>query len=134
MTLIGAMSISGLRGFMTVDAATSSDVFDAYVENELIPNLREGDCVVMDNLAAHKGPQTRKAIETRGASVLFLPPYSPDFNPIEKLWAKLKGIVRRCETLTRQTFDDAVARALGHISVADMRAWTAHCGYSLNET
>jgi transposase len=131
--MIGAMSISGLRGFMTVDAATSGDVFVAYVEEELAPNLRPGDCVVMDNLAAHKNQRARRAIEERGASVLFLPPYSPDFNPIEKLWAKLKEFVRRCETLTRETFDDAVAGALKNISVADMRAWTAHCGYSLND-
>lgn len=132
MTMIGAMSTSGLRGFMTIDAATSSDVFVAYVENELAPRLQPGDCVVMDNLAAHKNQQAKRLIEERGANVVFLPPYSPDFNPIEKLWAKLKELIRRCETLTRDTFDDAVAGALAHISISDMTAWTKHCGYSIN--
>jgi len=130
MTMIGAMCVSGLRGFMTVDAATSGDVFAAYVESELAPNLRAGDVVVMDNLAAHRNQRARQVIEERGARVMFLPPYSPDLNPIEMLWAKLKALVRRCETLTRDTFDQAVAWALSLMTASDFEAWATHCGYA----
>lgn len=89
---------------------------------ELIPNLRPGDQVVMDNLSVHKRPDILAAIQAVGADVLFLPPYSPDYNPIEKAWAKLKDIIRRAATLTRETFDAAVA------------AWPQHAGCTVAST
>ena len=92
--MIGALALSGFRGLMTIDAGTSTDVFLAFVEQVLAPNLRPGDVVVMDNLAAHKAAIVRAAIEAVGATALFLPPYSPEFNPIERAWAKLKDFVR----------------------------------------
>jgi transposase len=134
MTMIGAVALDGWRGFITIDAATDGDVFLAYVTQELVPQLRPGDIVVMDNLNSHKGPDVIAAIHAADAQVLFLPPYSPDLNPIEKAWAKLKEILRRLPTLTRDAFDEAVAHAMDCISTADLRAWTLFCGYSLAST
>jgi transposase len=134
MTMIGAVALDGWRGFITVDAATDGDVFLAYVTQELVPQLRPGDIVVMDNLNSHKGPDVIAAIHAAGAEVLFLPPYSPDLNPIEKAWGKLKEILRRLPTLTRDAFDQAVAYAMDCISTADLRAWTLFCGYALAST
>lgn len=132
ITMLGAIALDGFRGFMTINAATSGDVFLAFVTHELVPRLRSGDIVVMDNLAAHKRPEVLAAIQAAGATVLFLPPYSPEFNPIERLWAKLKDFVRRCSTATRDAFDAAVAAAMDAISTDDIRAWTAYAGYALN--
>lgn len=131
MTMLGAIALDGWRGFITIDAPTDGDVFLAYVQQQLAPRLKPGDIVVMDNLAAHKGPAVIAAIHAVGAEVLFLPPYSPEYNPIEKAWAKLKDILRRLPTLSRDAFDDAVAFAMTEISNADVRAWTAFAGYSL---
>ena len=131
MTMIGAIALDGWRGFVTIDAPTDGDVFLAYVEQQLAPRLNVGDIVVMDNLAAHKGPAIIAAIHSVGAEVLFLPPYSPEYNPIEKAWAKLKNLLRRLPTLSREAFDDAVAFAMTTISNADVRAWLTFAGYSL---
>jgi len=135
MTMIGAIALDGWRGFATVDAATDGDVFLAFVEQQLAPNLRAGELVVMDNLSAHKRPDVVAAIRAPvGADVLFLPPYSPEYNPIEKAWAKLKDIVRRASTLSRDAFDAAVAVAMKAINSGDIRAWTEFAGYSLRST
>ena len=131
MTMIGALALDGWRGFVTIDAATDGDIFLAYVQQQLVPNLRPGDIVVMDNLSAHKRPDVVAAIRRAQADVLFLPPYSPEYNPIEKAWSKLKQIIRRLSTLTRETFDETVAYAMRCISLDDIRAWTEHAGYSL---
>lgn len=131
--MIGAISLDGFRGFMTINAGTSTDVFEAFVKQQLAPNLRPGDIVVMDNLSAHKNSVVVDAIERAGATVLFLPPYSPEFNPIERLWAKLKESIRRLPTTTRAAFDAAVATAMDNISIENIRAWTAHAGYTLSE-
>src|SRR5260370_27625714 len=134
MTMIGALALDGWRGFVTIDSATDGDVFLAYVQQELVPRLRPGDIVVMENLNSKKGADVIAAMGRAGADVLFLPPYSPDFNPIEKAWAKLKDILRRLPTLTRDVFDNAVAFAMDCISTADIRAWTLFSGYSLTST
>jgi len=131
MTMIGAIAINGWRGFMTLQAATDREVFRAYVVQLLAPNLRRGDIVVMDNLAAHKDAAAIAAIRRAGADVLFLPPYSPDLNPIEKAWAKLKDILRRAATLTREAFDAAVTAAMDAISNDGIRAWAEHAGYAV---
>lgn len=131
VTMLGAIGLDGFRGFANIEAATSSDVFRAFVIQQLVPNLRAGDCVVMDNLAAHRDALARQAIERAGASILFLPPYSPEWNPIEKLWSKLKEFVRRRATDTRELFDDAVAEAMEAIKRSDLRGWFAHCGYKI---
>jgi transposase len=131
MTMLGAIALDGWRGFVTIDSPTDGDVFLAYVQQQLGPQLKPGDIVVMDNLSAHKGSAVIAAIHAVGAGVLFLPPYSPEYNPIEKAWGKLKDILRRLPTLSREAFDDAVAFAMSQISNDDVRAWTAFAGYSL---
>ena len=130
ITMIGAIALDGWRGFVTIDAATDGDVFLAFVQQELAPNLCAGDVVVMDNLSAHKRPDVVAAIRAVGADVLFLPPYSPEYNPIEEAWAKLKELLRRGHTLTRDAFDAAVASAMSAIDHDDVRAWTAYAGYA----
>ena len=132
--MIGAIALDGFRGFMTINAGTSNDVFHAFVVHELAPRLRPGDIVVMDNLSAHKHRPSIDAIRARDADVVFIPPYSPEFNPIEKAWAKLKDIVRRAETLTRAAFDQAVAVAMELITPEDLKGWVEHCGYSIKST
>ena len=134
ITMLGAIALSGFRGLMTIDAGTSTDVFLAFVQQVLAPNLRPGDIVVMDNLAAHKAAIVRAAIEAAGATALFLPPYSPEFNPIERAWSKLKTALRRLDTLTRAAFDSAVATAMDSITLDDIREWTAFAGYKLTST
>jgi len=129
MTLIGAIALDGFRGTMTVDAGTGTDVMLAYTEQVLAPNLRPGDIVVMDNLAAHHANVVVAAIRKSRADVLFTPPYHPEFNPIEKTWAKLKDIIRRWDTLTRDAFDRAVAAALRQITTKDIMGWFRHAGY-----
>jgi transposase len=134
ITMLGAIGLDGFRGFMNIESGTSSDVFRAFIEHELVPRLKPGDCVVMDNLAAHRDGRALTAIEKAGATVLFLPPYSPEFNPIEKLWSKLKEFVRRQSTDSRDSFDAAVARAMASITSSDLLGWFRHCGYSVAST
>ena len=132
--MIGAIGLDGFRGFCNIESGTSIEVFSAFVESQLVPNLKPGDIVIMDNLSAHKAPKVLKKIEDAGASVKFLPPYSPDLNPIEKLWSKLKEFVRRRATETRPAFDDAVAAAMQTISSTDLLGWFQHCGYRISQT
>ena len=131
MTMIGALGLAGFKGFMTIDDATSSDVFRAFIRHELRPHLRPGDLVVMDNLSAHKDAEVIETIRAAGAGVIFLPPYSPEFNPIEKAWSKMKELLRRLDTLTREAFDSAVAKAMDSITNEDIGAWFTHAGYRL---
>jgi transposase len=132
MTMLGAIALDGFRGFMTIDAGTGTDVFRAFVDQQLIPNLKPGDIVVMDNLSAHKNASIRQAIESAGCQVMYTPPDSPEFNPIEEVWAKLKDVVRRFQTKTRAAFDDAVAKAMSQIRTADIFGWFDFAGYRLN--
>ena len=104
------------------------------MQQQLALRLRPSDIVVIDNLNAHERPDVIAALRALGLQVLFLPPYSPEYNPIEKAWGKLKGILRRLPTLSRTAFDDAVAFAMSLISNADVRDWTAYVGYSLGST
>jgi transposase len=112
--------------------AIALDVFSAFVKCEWLPNLKRGDIVFMDNLSAHKNPKIVNAIESVGATVKFLPPYSPDRNPIETLWSKVKEFVRRQATSSLESLDDAAG--MGRISKSDLLGWFHHCGYGLTET
>lgn len=134
MTMLGALALDGWRTMVTIDAPTDGDVFLAFVKQQLVPNLHHDDIVVMDNLSAHKRPDIIAAIRAVGADVLFLPPYSPEYNPIEKAWAKLKDILRRGATLTRELFDRSVALAMDAITIDDIRAWTKFAGYAIEST
>jgi transposase len=129
VTMIGAIAMDGFRALMTINAGTSTDVFSAFVNQQLIPSMNSGEVVVMDNLSAHKNTAVIADFQRCGIGVLFTPPYSPEFNPIEKTWGKLKDILRRASTLTREAFDRAVATAMNGISNDDMLAWMLHAGY-----
>jgi transposase len=123
MTILGAMSLSGMVATMTIEEPTDTDIFLAYIEHLLVPVLKPGDVVVMDNLSAHKAPAVREWIEKAGAEVLYLPPYSPDLNPIEKAWAKLKQLLRAIKARTKETLDQAITEALPLITPANAQAW-----------
>ena len=115
---------------MTINAATDTDIFRAYIEQVLLPTLRPGEVVVMDNLAPHKSQETLALITAAGAQVLFLPAYSPDLNPIEKMWSKVKHLLRSAQARTEEQLHDAIAWALSKVTSQDAAHWFASCGYS----
>lgn len=123
MTILGAMSLGGMIAAMTIEEPTDTDIFLAYVEHLLYPVLKPGDVVVMDNLSAHKAPAVREWIEKARAEVLYLPPYSPDLNPIEKAWAKLKQLLRAAKARTKETLDQAITESLPSITPGNAQAW-----------
>lgn len=123
VTLLGAMDHNGMLATMTVEAATDEEIFLAFLDHVLCPKLRKGHVVVMDNLSSHKVADVRKKIEACGASLLYLPPYSPDMNPIEKAWAKLKQGLRATAARTVDLLQNAVAGLLPSISPQDAKAW-----------
>ncbi len=132
VTMLGALSLSGVEALMTVNGATDGDIFSAFVREVLAPTLRAGDVVIWDNLGAHRSQFVREAVEARGATVMFLPPYSPDMNPIERCWSKLKTYLRAAKARTREALEAAIKRALSTVTESDARAWFKHCGYSVN--
>jgi transposase len=132
LTMIGALSCQVLEAMLTVEGATDAEVFRAYVQQVLSPTLQPGDIVVMDNLRAHKVSGIREAIEQCGATLLYLPPYSPDLSPIEPCWSKLKTALRAVGARTRQRLERAITQAITTIRETDALAWFAHCGYQLN--
>ena len=115
---------------MTVDGATDTEIFQAYVQFVLRPTLRPGDLVVLDNLSPHKDNGARRMIEEAGATVYFLPPYSPDLNPIEGMWSKVKAWLRTEKARSEEALGAAIARALAQVTASDARNWFASCGYS----
>jgi transposase len=128
-TVIAALGIEGLRAPAVFDGPIDSPSFLAYVEQVLVPTLRPGDVVVMDNLAVHKQPGVRTAIEQAGAALRFLPPYSPDFNPIELAFAKLKAFLRAARPRNFEQVCGLIAMALGLFSPDECRNYVRHCGY-----
>jgi transposase len=128
-TMLGLISLSGMEGLMTVEGGTTKKVFGQFVDQCVGPLLQRGDVVVMDNLMAHKGDEVRQAIEKTGAHVMFLPPYSPELNPIELAWSKLKSILRTLAARTREELEAAIAYAADCISQGDAVGWFLHCGY-----
>ena len=132
VTILGALSCTGPEAVMTIEGATDADVFRAYVREVLCPTLREGDIIIADNLSAHKATGVQEAIAAQGARLLYLPPYSPDLNPIERCWSKIKTFLRAAKARTREALDAAITRALATVTASDARAWFAHCGYVLH--
>ena len=130
-TLIGALGIEGMRCSTVVDGAVNSDVFEAFVEQVLAPQLKPGDIVVMDNLSSHKRLRTRQLIEAAGAELVFLPPYSPDLNPIEMIFAKVKQLLRSLACRTRDKLWRAMQSILDQITATDAINCFRHCGYTL---
>lgn len=131
LTLLGALTAEGMLASMTVESPTDGDVFLAYLEQVLGPRLQPGYVVVMDNLAAHKVAGVRQLIEARGAQLLYLPPYSPDFNPIEQAWSKIKQLLRGAKARWVEALEQAAAQAIAAITADNAAAWFAHCGYGL---
>jgi len=132
MTMIGVMNSEDICSFMTIDSGATTEIFTAFIEQQLIKHLRPGDCVIMDNISVHKNPHVKHQIESTGAVVEFLPPYSPDLNPIEKLWSKLKQNLRRMETTTRDIFDKSIVDAINLIKTSDLQAWIKNAGYQIS--
>ena len=133
LTVIGAITaVGGVLASMTVDAATDAEVFGAFVEQVLVPALRPGMVVVMDNLAAHKVAWVVASIEAAGCRVAFLPPYSPDYSPIEPMWSKVKQLLRTAGARTVAELEDAVGEALKAVTIEDCRGYFEHCGYTLH--
>lgn len=130
-TMISAVRLSGPFAAAVIDGATDSDVFRSYVNEVLTPNLTPGDVVVMDNLQPHKAAGVREAIEAAGATLLYLPPYSPDFNPIENLWSKVKQFLRSAAARTFDRLCEAIDAALAAVTADDCRGFFNHCGYAI---
>ena len=128
-TLLSSMTIEGMGPSLAVEGATDTKVFETYVERVLAPTLREGQVVVMDNLSAHKGEGVRELIEQRGCEPLYLPSYSPDFNPIEEAFGKIKNLIRKVEARSRETLLEAIGAAISALSAQDAHGFFAHCGY-----
>lgn len=131
LTLLGALGLTGLRGLMTIAAATDEAVFLAFVEQVLVPELRPGQVVVFDNLAAHKRPAITAAITRAGCRVVLLPPYTPEWNPIEPCWSKIKEFLRSRAARTLETLETAVVDAMNAVSAQDAHGWFRHCGYNV---
>jgi len=132
-TLLASMTSSGMGPCVAVEGSTTRAVFEAYVERFVAPELAEGQVVVMDNLNAHKRDRVRELIETRGASLLFLPSYSPGFSPIEEAFSKLKTILRRIAARTKGALVEAIGRALDAITSRDARGWFGYRGYAVDQ-
>ena len=132
-TLIAALDAGGVRCSTVVDGPVNGDVFEAFVEQVLVPALSPGDVVVMDNLSSHKRDRTRELIEGAGASLVFLPPYSPDLNPIEMVFAKIKQLLRSLGCRTKQALWHAMQSVLDRVSESDAANCFRHCGYTLRD-
>ncbi len=132
VTLVASLSTEGVGAAMSVEGAIDGAAFETYVEHFLTPALKEGQVVVMDNLQVHKSARVRELVEGAGAELLFLPPYSPDFSPIEEAFSKVKALLRKAAARTRGALVEAIGRALDAVTAKDARGWFAHCGYPLD--
>jgi len=128
-TLLASMTHEGMGPCVAVVGSTTGEVFETYIEQVLSTALKPGQVVVMDNLAAHKGSKIRELIEAQGCELLFLPPYSPDLNPIEEAFAKVKALLRRAGVRTREALVEALGHALEAVTGRDARGFFEHCGY-----
>jgi transposase len=131
LTLIASMSLHGMGESMCVEGATDAAAFEIYVEHFLAPTLCEGQVVVMDNLGAHQPKRIRELIEARGAELAFVPSYSPDLNPIEQAFSKIKNILRKLGGRTHEALLEAMEEALSKVTPADAAGWFDHCGYEV---
>jgi len=131
-TLIGALRADGLATATSIEAPTDSEVFRLFVRKALVPVLHAGDVVIMDNLWPHKASGVAEMIESAGAKVMYLPPYSPDFSPIEPCWSKVKERLRAAGARDQQTLGRAINEALAAVSKQDARSWFDQCGYPLH--
>ena len=133
-TLIGALGIDGVRCSTVVDGPVNGDIFRAFIDQVLCPVLRTGDIVVMDNLSSHKSPQVRRSIEAAGATLIYLPPYSPDYSPIEPAFSKIKQLLRGLAARTRERLWNSMQAILDTVTPSDALHFFEHCGYPLQTT
>ena len=130
-TMISSIRLDGSKACMTIDAPTDGDVFQAFTEQVLVPALRPGDVVVMDNLGAHRREEIAVALARAGARAEYLPAYSPDLNPIEKMWSKVKEFLRSTKARTSDALDAAIEAAFQSVTSQDAASWFASCGYTI---
>ena len=128
-TILSALKYDGDTCSIIFDGALDGKMYDAYVEKCLAPVLKPGDLVIMDNLNVHKSQAAQKIISEKGATCIFLPQYSPDLNPIEKMWSKIKQVLRGIKARTREELEAAIGKALDCITPEDAKAWFHSCGY-----
>lgn len=128
-TMLGSVRLGGETTCMVIEGATDSQVFREYIRRVLAPTLQPGDIVVCDNLSAHRDSEAQKLIEAKGAQLLFLPPYSPDLNPIEAMWSKIKAFLRNAKARTPDSLLAAIKDALNSVSPQDALGFFRHCGY-----
>ena len=128
-TLLSSMSLEGMGPSLSVEGSTTARVFETYVEEVLAPSLEEGQTVVMDNLGAHRPKRVRELIEEKGCELVYLPSYSPDYNPIEEAFAKIKNLLRKASARTKEALVEAIGAALSAVSAADARGFFEHAGY-----
>jgi transposase len=129
-TLLASMTAGGMGPCLAVEGATTGAVFEVYIEKVLLPSLRRGQVMVMDNLSTHKGERVRELVRSAGCELLYLPPYSsPDFSPIEEAFSKVKGLLRKVEARSREALVEAIGKALEADTARDARGFFEHCGY-----
>jgi transposase len=131
-TLLASMTAEGMGPCLAVEGATTGIVFETYIEKVLVPSLRRGQVVVMDNLSAHKGERVRELLESAGCELLYLPPYSPDFSPIEEAFSKVKALLRKAQARSREALVEAMGKALDAVTARDARGFFEHCGYRMS--
>jgi transposase len=129
--MISSIRLDGSTACMHLPGAADTEAFVTYIGKVLCPTLKQGDIVVMDNLAVHKSPRVMALVEAVGAEVRFLPAYSPDLNPIEKMWSKIKALLRSAEARTAEELDQAISHAFSKITAKDAAGYFASCGYSI---
>jgi transposase len=130
-TLIASMTLYGMGESMCFEGATDAKAFEVYMEHFLAPTLSEGQVVILDNLGAHRPKRIRELVEERGAELVFLPSYSPDLNPIEEAFSKIKNILRKSGARTHQALLEAMEEALSKVTTGDVAGWFDHCGYQV---
>ena len=134
VTMLSAIRLDGSVGSIVFGGATDRATFDEFITGTLAPTLRPGDILVLDNLSVHKSPAMQEAVEARGAEVRFLPPYSPDKNPTEKIWSKVKAALCKIEARTNEELFDAVGVALAMVTASDAKGWFESCGYIASQS
>jgi transposase len=128
-SMISAIGLRGVVATMTIEVAVDTLAFNAYINEVLAENINQGDVVIVDNLNVHKASQIEEVAVERGARVIWLSPYSPDYSPIEECWSKIKQLIRAAKARTREELEAALVRAMGLITSSDIRGWFKHCGY-----
>jgi transposase len=133
LSVVGALSIEGFLGGLEVLGSVNGDVFEAFMEQVVVPHLRPGKVVVLDNAPFHHRESLQELIENKGATVKFLPAYSPEFNPIEECWSKVKAWIRKRAPQTVAALQDAITEALHQVTRSDAEGWFQHAGYQFND-